>query len=256
MYSKNEKVRTIDGFVLDVIEHHPEVHNKKLIIMCHGLTGCKQGIVQTDTHLMELADKLCEKGFQVIQFDWRGHGKSSGADLDVSCESFLIDLDTIVQRYKQANELYFWGWSIGGFAITQYLLEKGFGIDKAVLWSPVLDPCGSFVYNKNSNAFYRNIVDTTKDGSLYEKGFALWPAKNFKMSQKFLAGLRKFDFLRAISRLPKQTLIIVGNNDVLVDKSYAENYAREFDFEVQHLDANHALMEKMPDAIRMTIDYF
>lgn len=256
MKSKNLKVKTADNFELDVVEYYPDIHNKKLIIMCHGLTGCKQGIVQSDTHLTKLAEELCQKGFQVVQFDWRGHGNSSGVDLDVNCRSFLTDLDTIIQKYKQNNELYLWGWSIGGFAITQYLFEKKMKINRAVLWSPVLDPCGSFLYNKNSNAFYRNIVDSTKDGSFYKKGYVLWSAKNFKMSKKFLVGLRKFDFLRAISKLPKQTLIILGNNDILVDKSYAENYAHEFDFEVKHLDANHALIEKMPDAVKMTIDYF
>ena len=103
-------------------------------------------------------------------------------------------------------------------------------------------------------AFYRNIVEGTKDGSLYKNGYALWPAKNFKITTKFIDGLRKFDFLRAMACLPKDTYILLGNHDVLVDKSYAENYAKEFGFEVQCLDANHAFTDNMNEAKRLTVE--
>ena len=256
MQSKHKIIKTADGFKLDTIVHVPDKCNGKVIVMCHGLTGCKQGIVQTDSHLCDLATNLCNGGYKVVQFDWRAHGKSSGKDLDLDCNSFFTDLKTIVDVEASNLELQLWGWSIGGFAITQYLLKTKLKVNKVVLWSPVLDPTASFLFSPKSKAFYSSFVEGVKDGSYYKNKYVLWPAKNFKISKKFVDGLKRFEFLKAIACLPKQTKIILGSNDVLVDASYAENYAKEFGFECCYLQANHALIEQMPQAIKLTTNYF
>ena len=252
----NYKVNTRDGFELDAINYIPAVSNGEVIFMCHGLTGVKQGRVKEDTYLYTLAKSLCSIGYKVVQFDWRGHGNSSGKDVDVNCESFFIDLDTMIKQEQGNLKLNLWGWSIGGFSVIQYLLKTNVNVEKVVLWSPVLDPIGSFFYNKNSVACYRSIIDSTKDGSLYKNGYALWSAKNFKITETFLNQSRNFDFVRAINCLPNNTLIILGDNDVLVDSSYAINYAKEFNIDNKVLSAGHALFEDIDNAINITCEYF
>ena len=184
MEIKHYTTNTIDGFKLDTVAYIPDNSNGKIIVMCHGLTGVKQGRVKEDTYLLDLAEKLCGEGFKVVQFDWRGHGLSTGVDLDVNCNSFYNDLTAVISKEREGLELYLWGWSIGGFSIIQYLLNSNEKVNRAVLWSPVLEPVASFFYNKNSMACYRSIVDSTKDGFLNEKGYALWSAKNFKISKE------------------------------------------------------------------------
>lgn len=256
MKTKHFKVKTADGFELDANALEPAKSNGKIIVMCHGLTGVRQGRVAEDCYLTDLAKDFCAKGFKVVQFDWRGHGKSEGRDLDVNCNSFFADLDAVIKQEQGVLKLYLWGWSIGGFSIIQYLLKTSLKVEKVVLWSPVFEPIASFFYNKNSLACYRSIVDSTKSGSLYKEGYALWSAKNFKISNAFLEQSRNFDFVRAINCLPQKTLVILGNNDVLVDMSYAENYAKEFDFSCKVLNAGHALFEDIETAKELSVDYF
>jgi len=252
----NKTITTTDLFKLDNVCYEPDVLNGKVIVMCHGLTGVKQGRVKEDAYLTKLATDLCKKGFKVVQFDWRGHGKSSGRDLDVDCDSFFKDMEAVLASETEGFKIYLWGWSIGGFSIIQYLERMSLKVEKVVLWSPVLEPIASFFYNKNSLACYRSIVDSTKDGSLYDKGFALWSAKNFKITLNFLKQSRNFDFLKAINCLPKDTLILLGDNDVLVNKSFAENYIEEFGFQSKTLSAGHALIEDVDNAIDITISHF
>ena len=163
----NKTLTTTDLFKLDTVCYEPDVLNGKVVVMCHGLTGVKQGRVKEDVYLTKLATDLCEKGFKVVQFDWRGHGKSSGRDLDVDCDSFFKDMDAVITSEVGNLQMYLWGWSIGGFSIIQYLERTSLKVERVVLWSPVLEPIASFFYNKNSLACYRSIIDSTKDGSLY-----------------------------------------------------------------------------------------
>jgi len=256
MRRKQYKIKTHDGFDLETVVFMPTKQNGKVIVMCHGLTGVKEGRVPEDTHLTELATKLCGNGFKVVQFDWRGHGQSSGKDLDVNCESFFNDLDAVIKHEKGDMELYLWGWSIGGFAIVQYLQKSKLKVERVVLWSPVFEPSASFFYNKNSLACYRSIVDSTKDGNLYKNKFALWTAKNFKISLDFLNQSREFDFLRAVACLPQKTLVILGDADVLVDKTYAETMVEEFGFDRTLLTAGHALIEDVEKAVDLSVEYF
>ena len=252
----NYIIKTSDNFELDTTTYTPTLSNDKIIVMCHGLTGVKQGRTAQDTYLFDLASKLCENGFKVVQFDWRGHGKSSGKDIDVCCDSFFNDLDIIIKKEVGNLKLNLWGWSIGGFSILQYLQRTRLKTEKVVLWSPVIDPIGSFFYNKNSLACYRSIIDSTKNGTLYSDGYALWTAKNFKITKKFLDQSRSFDYVDAINYLPKNTLIILGNNDVLVDKTCAEDYAKEFGIDYKVLNAGHALYEDIENAKEITVKYF
>lgn len=256
MNINNYITHTNDGFDLDTVSFTPDTSNGHIIVMCHGLTGVRQGRTADDTYLVDLAQKLCSMGYKVVQFGWRGHGNSSGNDTDVCCKSFYTDLDTIIRNEQQGLSLSLWGWSIGGFAILQYLLNTNIQVDRVCLWSPVVDPISSFFYNKNSVACYRSIVDSTKDGSLYTNGYALWSAKNFKISLDFLNQSRSFDYLKAFNLLPKNTYILLGDNDVIVDKSIAQNYAEEFGIKYDIISGGHALFENIDKVINLTVDYF
>ena len=68
MKIKCDKIKTIDNFELDVEIRFPENQIKSTVVMCHGLTSSKHGRKE---QLLKIANKLCENGFKVIQFDWR-----------------------------------------------------------------------------------------------------------------------------------------------------------------------------------------
>lgn len=114
----NEKVITKDNFELDVKISLLDGDYKKIVVMCYGLTSSKEGRRE---QLKNIAEKLCNDGYKVIQFDWRGHGESSGIDLDVNLTGFQADLTTIIDTYVKDEEFYMFGFSFGGFAVNQWL---------------------------------------------------------------------------------------------------------------------------------------
>ncbi|MCD6403584.1 MAG: alpha/beta fold hydrolase [Nanoarchaeota archaeon] len=66
---RNEKGEKLVGVL-----HVPEKEEGEGIILVHGYTGNK------DEHgfLVNLARRLCERGFLVLRFDFSGHGESEG----------------------------------------------------------------------------------------------------------------------------------------------------------------------------------
>ncbi|HRI05821.1 MAG TPA: alpha/beta fold hydrolase [Candidatus Dojkabacteria bacterium] len=121
MKTINKKITTPDGFILDVIVFEPETPAKTEVFMCHGLTGSKDTKRNT---LLNLAEKLCENGMRVIRFDFRGHGESSGIDLDVNLDSFIIDLDTVMRSERSDLQFMMFGFSFGGFTVSEYIHKK------------------------------------------------------------------------------------------------------------------------------------
>jgi uncharacterized protein len=92
MKEKIVRVRTADGFKLKTIASIPKKPNK-IVIMCHGINSHKQEYLNM---FPNLAEELFNKGVGSVRFDFRGHGQSSGKDLDFDFISQLIDLDTII----------------------------------------------------------------------------------------------------------------------------------------------------------------
>lgn len=114
----NEKVKTKDDSELDIKISLPDEDYKKAIVMCHGLTSFKDG---RRGQLKNIAEKLCGDGYKVIQFDFRGHGESSGVDMDVNLTGFQTDISTVIDTYINNEEFYIFGFSFGGFAVNQWL---------------------------------------------------------------------------------------------------------------------------------------
>ena len=141
----NEKVKTSDNFELDVEIRIPDGKIKKTVVMSHGLTSYKEG---RKNQLLQIANALCNDGFKVIQYDFRGHGKSSGTDLDVCPTSLKDDLDTIINNYIKDDGYYLFGFSFGGFATCEYLFyTNNKSVKKVVLIGPPLDPINSSLLN-------------------------------------------------------------------------------------------------------------
>ena len=235
----NEKVKTIDKFNLDVIVRIPDRQIKKTIIMCHGLTSDKNG---RKNQLLKIAAKLCNAGHKVIQFDWRGHGKSSGEDLDVCLTSFDIDLTTIVNKYINEDEqFYMFGFSFGGFSINQYLFKnQNTSIKKVVLIGPPLSPIYSSLLNKNEFC-YQEIHEAQENGTLESNGYVYWKSKNFKVSKKFLDECYNYDYRSALKYLYNRTLLLQGTNDRNVEKHFNEMFAKEYNLIYKEYEASHSL---------------
>ena len=83
--------------------------------MCHGLTSSKEG---RRNQLKTIAEKLCNDGYKVIQFDWRGHGKSSGTDIDVNLTGFQTSPDN-PKIYSNSSYMFYNCSSLESFEFPQ-----------------------------------------------------------------------------------------------------------------------------------------
>lgn len=235
-----EKIKTIDNFELDVEIREPECYKNKIVIMCHGLTSSKHG---RHNQLLKIAETLYKDGYKVIQFDWRGHGKSSGRDLDVTLSSFQTDLSAVIDKYIKDEELYLFGFSFGGLAVNQYLyLKENISIKKVVLIGPPLDPINSSLLNANTFC-QPEILNAQINGSLEINGFVELQAKKWKMSKLFIKDCYDYDYKSAIKYLSNRTLLLQGNLDRNVDKLYNKNFAKQYCFQYKEFQASHSLKE-------------
>ena len=249
----NEKVITNDKFELDVKISVPNRDYKKVVVMCHGLTSSKEGRRE---QLKNIAEKLCNDGYKVIQFDWRGHGESSGKDLDVNLTGFQTDLTTIIDTYVKDEKFYMFGFSFGGFAVNQWLyLTQNTSVKKVALIGPPLNPIYSSLLNKNEFC-YQEICDAIQDGSLEKNGYAYWASKDWKVSKTFLEQCHEYDYRKAIAYLSNRTLLLQGINDKNVDKNFNEMYAKEYNFDYKEYDASHSLWEVIDEVADEIVKFF
>ena len=249
----NTKVMTPDNFELDVEIRVPDGKIKKTVVMSHGLTSFKEG---RKNQLLKIANALCNDGFKVIQYDFRGHGKSSGIDLDVNPASLKIDLETIINNFVNSDDYYLFGFSFGGFATCEYLFyTNNKTVKKVVLIGPPLDPINSSLLNPKEfcQPEIQKAIDT---GSLEKDGYAYWSSKDFKVSKRFLEECYAFDYKNAMTYLSGRTLLLQGTNDKNVDRDYNKRYAEQYNFKYKEYDASHSLWEVIDEASKEIIKYY
>lgn len=253
MKIKYKKVVTEDNFELDVEIRLPEDKTKKTVVMCHGLTSEKHG---RRDQLLKVANELCKDGYKVIQFDWRGHGKSSGEDLDVCPESFYTDITTIINRYVNGEDYYLFGFSFGGFAVNQFLyLSQNETVKKVALIGPALDPIYSSLLNPKEFC-YQEIHDAQISGSLEKDGYAFWESKQWKVSKKFIEQCYEYDYKKAMEYLSNRTLLLQGAKDRNVDKDFNERYAKEYNLKYKEYDASHSLFEVIDEVAIEIVKFY
>lgn len=98
-------VKTIDG--IKIALNHYKRNNKEVLIIANGWTMCKESKFTS-----EMAKEFA-KIFDVISFDFRGHGKSSG--LYTFTHKEPNDLKSVISYAKKYyKEIYLIGFSLGG----------------------------------------------------------------------------------------------------------------------------------------------
>ena len=250
----NSKVKTEDGFSLDVVKYCP-TEPKKLLVMCHGLTGTKGGPAAHNTELIVLAKKLCECDYKVIAFDFRAHGQSEGKSTDVSVSSGIADLHAILADENSNLPLSFFGFSYGAMIVYEYVFRYKITADKVVLWSPSLSPVKGFVGNPNST-FGRDIVEANQNGSLHRDGSCVIKIKDFRVSAQFVDECYALGADRSIACLPNDTLVLQGAKDVILSVAENKLAAARHGFKYIELPAIHFPIEDIENAIALTVDAF
>jgi acylglycerol lipase len=103
------------------------------LILTHGLG-------EHSNRYGHVATEFVARGWRVIAWDLRGHGRSSGARGDVlAYESFIEDLRAVAEEFRtEGGPLFFYGHSLGGQITLRFLQTTPIPCQGAIAASPWL----------------------------------------------------------------------------------------------------------------------
>jgi alpha-beta hydrolase superfamily lysophospholipase len=103
------------------------------LILTHGLG-------EHSNRYGHVATEFVARGWRVIAWDLRGHGRSSGARGDIlAYESFVGDLRAVAERFRiEGCPLFFYGHSLGGQITLRFLQTTPMACQGAIVASPWL----------------------------------------------------------------------------------------------------------------------
>jgi lysophospholipase len=134
-------LRTPEGAAIRYGIAHPAARKERgSVLVLHGRAECleKYG---------EIVEGLTARGLSVYSFDWHGQGLSNrswqdGGNAEVrSFDDYLEDLALFVRELWCRPKVgrYLVAHSTGGHVALRFMVERGFGVDGAVLCAPLID---------------------------------------------------------------------------------------------------------------------
>ena len=118
-----------DGYKIHGILHYSD-KTAPLVITSHGLFSSKDS-----SKYIEIADKFCAEGFNVLRFDYRGCGESEGSILDSTVQFRVHDLLNIIDSVSdEFRNIFLLGSSLGG-VISIIVARKVDAISGIICWS-------------------------------------------------------------------------------------------------------------------------
>lgn len=236
------------------ILHSPDKQNPPIIIMCHGFTGTKGNI---HDKFYKSAKKLCESGFAVLRFDFRGSGESEGEFVNVTVSSEANDLKAAIEfMQKQGYEkIGVVGSSLGG-AISVIGYDER--VKAMVLWNPVTNLSQTFI---DSNFIPKeNVQRLEKDGFIIFRDN--YTGKEFKIGKKFWREIETVDVKNYLKKVECPILILHGNKDTVVPLKQSEDAMKIIKSNVKELEvisgAEHGFYEPLyeKEVINFTLGWF
>ncbi|MFU8794734.1 MAG: alpha/beta hydrolase [Dethiobacteria bacterium] len=174
---------------------------EKIVIVCHGFTGSKEGSGQAVT----MGEKLIDHGFSTILFDFAGCGESEGSWKDISLSGQIEDLKCIVSwcRARGFNKIVLTGRSFGGSTVIGYAARDK-KISAVCTWAAVARLqllFSPFINGKFEGDPDELITIAGEDGEVFLK-------------RAFFQDLLKHDLFEYASAIsPRSLLIIHGSAD-------------------------------------------
>lgn len=195
MITKNYEelyLKTSDSIKIAI--NHFKRNKKEVLIIANGWTMSK------DSKFIKEMSKLFAKTFDVISFDFRGHGKSSGAYTFTSKEP--EDLKSVVNYAKKSyRKIYLIGFSLGG-AISIIHSANEEKLDRLIIVSAP----HSFAKIKNFMWIKDFVTNPFKKYEL-KIGLTLRPSPIIQ---------KKVSPIDVVDKINIPTLFIAGDSDTIV----------------------------------------
>lgn len=190
---KNINLKTKDKVNI-AINHYKKNHNE-VVIVAPGWCMTK------DSNAFSQISEMFAKYFDVISFDFRGHGKSGGFYTFTSRE--IMDMDAVV-RYARKNsysKIYLAGFSLGGAMSIIYASKSRF-INKIIAVSAPSD------FDKIENEMWKK--------EAWLETFKKFELKRFASIRPYPIPLKKIKPIDVIDKIEAPTLFVAGELDPTV----------------------------------------
>jgi hypothetical protein len=220
------------------------------IIFCHGFTGTR---VETHQLFVHAARHLCEKGFAVLRFDFRGSGESEGLFQDMTISGEIEDLKTAISwilRRKEVvkDKIGVNGLSLGG-VVTILTVAKDPRVKAVSIWSTPSDVSGF------------KQVEPDLPHRLLEHGYVDL-SSGYRVGKAFFMDLGKHRITEAVSEIaPRPLLTVHGTKDDVVplwnaERLYEAAGEPKEKFFVDGADHTYKRWDWQWTVIRHTADWF
>lgn len=253
MEKKQFKLKSADGHRIPVLHFFSGAKN--LLIATHGITTEK-----TEEEIYtSFAQSFLQPEFDMLAFDFRGHGDSSMPSQDVTIAGEILDLMAVFRWSKKQkyNSVFHiatsFGSSITLLAVSVYDLSF---LSKVVLWNPVINYFNTFIDAKVEwgKEFFNQ--DNIEELSL--RPYTSIPETDFKISAIMTQEM--------LFMAPEKTkwpqnlplLIVHGDNDTLVPYDDAVDYSRQNNSITEFVGlkgVDHGFDHKIEQAMALTKEW-
>lgn len=219
-----------DGYTLRGMLHRPKGKGKMPIVaMFHGFGGNK---LEKHRMFMEMSEMLEEKGIASIRFDFMGSGESDGEFEEMSLQTECTDADAILNFIKtldfvDTGRIGLFGFSVGGVIATMVAAKRKDEICSLCLNAPGFSLSHCINIEKQMAG-----IDIRRADQL---GYIDYSGE--KVGLGFIQSIRELDLESYIPVYPKETLIIHGDADPIVDCHFSKYYVHLFQKGTLHLIA-------------------
>ena len=193
MNMNNYTLKTKDK--IDIAINHYSCDSEEVVIIAPGWCMTK------DSNAFCKISKMFAKKFDVISFDFRGHGKSKGMYTFTAKE--LMDMDCVVRfaRKKNYKKIYLAGFSLGAAMSLIYASKSRF-IDKVIAVSAPSD------FNKIENQMWKK--------EAWSETFKKFELSRFLTIRPYPFPLKKIKPIDIIGKVKAPTLFTAGEKDPTV----------------------------------------
>jgi pimeloyl-ACP methyl ester carboxylesterase len=194
-------IKNKDDSLAGTLHIPEEKENPPLVIICHGWTGHKNSYRE----FVEISRDLCQEGFAVYRFDFRGSGESSKDFQEQTHTTMMKDLETVVSEFEEnqeiGNEIFLTGHSQGGFISKLFTAKNNDRIQGLISWM------GRAYYIKDWwSQRYKNEIE--KRGYIY--------SNDVKITENYYQDSKKYDIKKAFKQIKIPVLLIYGAQDYTV----------------------------------------
>ena len=213
-----------------------------------------------------------EKGFEVLRFDFRAHGQSTGEFMDFTVDGELQDLDaahsfvkSLHSKVDDRGRVQQSDWKIGllgasfGGGIAAMHAAGNVDIQALCLWNPALAYSDYYSGNprtaKNKARFSKEKLEF-----LEAHGYLDVNQKKFRVGRQWIASLKAHNPMESLHRITQPTLVVHGEADASVpvqDSIEANKQLAKGTLEILE-NAEHGFHEPEAErlAVLLTVKFF